>query len=168
MSKLLWTILLLAILTAASAQTYGAWGLYRNMDPITDENRSFVFADATEYPGYSRLAAVVIRCSSAAWHSTGVEVFFDADTYLGSKDDYPFVYRVDRREPVNGRGNASTSNEGVFFQQSAVPGFLRDLVTGSSLVFRVSAFDGPLTYTVPVNGLNDALYALGCYKGPAL
>lgn len=168
MNKLLGVFLLVTLTTTTMAQHYGGWALNRNTDPITDENRSFIYAQATDFPGYASTSALVVRCSSDAYYPHGVSVYFVTDKYLGSEDYYRVVYRIDKREPVTERWSSSTDNEAVFLPVGEAPAFLAALTTGSEFVFRVTAFDEDYTYTLPIAGFNDALYALGCYTGPAL
>lgn len=105
---------------------------------------------------------------AAPLRTTGVEVFFAADTFLGIDDFYPIVYRVDRGEPVRDRWSASTNNRAAFIPPGKEVEFLSAVMSGSELIFRITAYSQDYTFTVPIHGLNDALYALGCYKGPPL
>lgn len=167
MRKLLGVLLLAGALMTAFGQTFearhGSWSLLRDVDLITDENRSGIMGDVTEYPGYSRGAGMVIRCRQGAPY--GVEVYFFADQYLGSRASYPVVYRVDGGQPVNASWLKSTTNESVFAPDQAVEGIINDLLDGARLVFRVTSFSGPETYVQPIDGLREALIALGCYTG---
>jgi len=169
MRKILGVILLMGFAMLASAQTtLGAWTLLESIDAITDENKSAIGALASDYPSLARNSALVIRCSSSSLRPTGVEVFFAASRYLGSDDFYPIIYRIDRGEPVSDRWSASTNKEAAFIPAEKEVEFLSAIMSGSELIFRITGYSQDYTYTVPIHGLNDALYALGCYKGPAL
>jgi len=168
MRKLVGMLLIAGFTMLASAQTYGAWEISKKVDLITDENSSFIAALATDYPSLARYSAIVVRCTDNAFSPNGIEVFFAADRYLGIEDYHSVIYRVDRGEPVSGRWSASTSNEAVFLPTSDEAEFLSAINAGSELIIRVSGYSQDYTYVVPIHGFNDALYALGCYKGPAL
>lgn len=144
------------------------WDLTARIDPITDENTSFIGVFASDYPSLARYSALVLRCTSDPYESSGVEIYFAADRYLGIEDYYSVTYRVEKSEPVSSRWSAATNNEAAFLPTSRHADFLSAINKGSELVVRISGYSQDYTYVLPLNGFNDALYALGCYKGPAL
>lgn len=187
MNRLLGTLLVLALASTAATQDYGSWHLTSKFDPITDENQSLLAAggflheattladlvlEATDPDAAAYFkGTLVVRCSNDSFHPTGLEPYFiTRGKDLGDKTAYEFTYRVDKREPITTQGNPSTDHKAVFFLQADIPDLLRELMVGSELVFRVTAVDPyeVLTYTGPIDGFNDGLAALGCYKGPAI
>lgn len=162
--KQVWIICALVVSGLAFAQSqFGDWLYSENIDLITDENTSFIYTLATDYPGYARASGLAIRCS--AYGAFGVEVFFNADRYLGSDSSRSVTYRFDSGTPVSQSWASSTSNEAAFMYDHMIPGFLSALNRADQLVFRIASFNNSYTYVVPVKGLNDALYRLGCYAG---
>lgn len=168
MRKLVGILLLVGFAMLANAQSYGAWTAEKKIDLITDENSSIMVAQATDYPSLARYSALAVRCTSSPLETYGVEVFFAADKYLGIEDYYSVVFRVDKGEPVYMRWSASTNHEAAFLPTNETPRFLSAIKSGSELIFRISGYSQDYTYVVPVRGFNDALFALGCYKGPPL
>lgn len=158
-------IALIAMFTLGSfvfAQArFGAWEYFANVDLITDEDTSFIDALASEYPEYARLSGLVVRCSSMM--SNGVDVFFVADRYLGSNSEV--TYRFDSGEPISETWLRSEDRESLFIPDRQVAAFLSALNASEQFIFRVSGPTRTYTYVVPVHGLNDAMFRLGCYTG---
>lgn len=158
-------VLAVALAFLASAQEpvqLGDWVFFEKVDPITDENTSFAAAPASDSPSYYE-GLFFVRC--APGFDMGVEVFFDADQYLGIDDFYPVVYRIDGGEPQNSRWSISTNGTSVFTPELEIPRIFAALMGASEFVFRVQGYDGPQTYIVPVSGLREVLDALNCYTG---
>jgi len=163
-------IVVLAVLIGAmtvNAQLYGLWRYDEDIDPITDENTSAISRLSTTWPHDYKNSGLVVRCGTASYHSSGVEVYFAAGTDLGSDFFYDFVYRVDKHEPVSLRGSASVSEDAIFFREKDIPDLITALIDGSNFVFRTEDAEGDeITYELPLTGFDEALQALGCYKEP--
>lgn len=143
---------------------FGDWLYVEQIDLITDENTSFIVAEASDYPSLARASGVLIRCEASM--PDGVDVLLVADRYLGhSAEAERVTYRFDRAEPVTERWIPSTSRKTLFAPDRVASGFLSQMNAAEQVVFRVSSTSETLTYVVPVAGFNDALYRLGCYTG---
>jgi len=167
MNKFVGTLLvaLVALGSAAFAQdtTVGDWLYIENADRFTDENNSFIVAPASDYPSYYDLSGLIIRCAGAKQY--GVDIFFDADQYLGSDDYFSLVYRIDREPSVPGSWGASVSGKAVFVPNGQIPVLIQRLQAASEFAIRIETRWGSETYVVPVSGLRGAVAQLGCYTG---
>lgn len=164
MKKLLLLVSLSLGSVGFAQELFGDWIYIEDIDLITDENTSFIVADASDYPSLARYSGVVIRCDASM--SNGVEVFLSADRYLGRSAGSDLVtYRFDRDDPITETWFPSTDREALFAPDRVISGFLSRLNNAEQLVFRVSSTSETFTYVVPVAGFNDALYRLGCYTG---
>lgn len=166
MKQALWTALVVvtAVASTAIAQEtmVGDWILVPRLDLITDENTSLIIAEATTYPSNAEYAALIVRCDDSI---DSVEVYFNADKYLGSDDIYDVVFRIDGGTPVPGQWSASTDSLAAFAPYYMVPLVIRMLLDSQELVFRISAYSTDYTYVVPIGGMREAMQALGCYPG---
>lgn len=147
----------------AQMSSIGDWIHNPNIDLITDEDRSVLIAEATTYPSYANYAALIIRCDAQARH--GIEIYLNADKYLGSDDAYNVIYRVDGGTPLRGRWGTSTDHEAAFAPELGVSGVINNLLDGQELIFRITAYSSDYTYVLPIAGLRPALQKLGCYTG---
>lgn len=152
--------------TVALAQftPIGDWLHNENIDLITDEDKSIIVAESSEYPGYAQYSGVVIRC--ADYLPLGVELYFNADRYLGSGDRYDVIYRIDGGQPISDRWSSSTDSEAAFAPLGAIEPLISSLLDSREMIFRVSTRTANYTYVVPTSGLREAISALGCYTGP--
>jgi len=155
-------VVVLSVATAPAPRMLGKWFYNERLDPITDENRSFLFAPAIEGPLYTE-GALFVRCDAS--RDAGIEVFFAADTYLGIDDRFVVVYRIDDQEPLTSLWNSSTDSTAVFAPSFDASSLAQGLMEASRLAIRIQGFDGPLTYIVSVDGFRGALDTLGCYTG---
>lgn len=167
MQRLFVALLFCGLTMNASAQMYGAWELAKSVDPITDENSSFIAVLSERHPPGADISGIVFRCDLYMPH--GVRMVFKADRYLGDEALFPVIYRIDSRDPVSTAWDASLDRTALSLHPSRVietDELFAGLETGSTLVIRISASTEIVTYTMPIHGLLGALRALECYRSP--
>lgn len=167
MNKIVGTLLLALVFLGSGAfaqmSAIGDWIHNPNIDLITDEDTSVLIAEATTHPAYADYAALIIRCDALSRY--GVEIYLNADKYLGSDDGYDVIYRVDGGTPLRGRWGTSTDHEAAFAPNLGVSGVINNLLDSQELIFRITAYSSDYTYVIPIAGLRPALLKLGCYTG---
>lgn len=144
------------LITVGATPSLRSWIYIERTDPITDANTSYISTSGSSLTLY-------VRCSTSA---IGVDVYITQNRHLGIQNSYAVTYRVDERDPVTARWDASASYQAAFARASHVPDLFRELAAGSEAIFRISAFDGDRTYRrVRLEGFQVALDKLGCYTG---
>lgn len=162
-----WTVmLLLSVMSWAVGQDamYGSWSVVWRVDPISDENSSYIGVFASEHPTLADRSMLAVRCTVGLPHS--VEIFVAADSYLTNADTVRVDYRFDDREAhVGARWSTSVAGTGAFLFPGQVAAFVQEALASNELVWRVYDYrDSPFLYRFSLDGFNDALAALGCYE----
>jgi len=146
------------------------WVLRRQIDSITDEDRSYILSPAIRYPSpLNDDAYLMIRCSSTdPTASDGIVLIINADDYLGSRD-LPVDWRFDDRSAVlRQQWRASTKGTAVF-NLSYKTQFIIQMLGAETLTARLYDYRGVGNdYVFRVDGTREALSLLGCYRGSAL
>jgi hypothetical protein len=140
----------------------GDWGHKKDLDPISDEDRSMAVTLPTELDT-SRATMLAIKCES-----NGFGVFYVWGKYfIGDRDDEVLVdWRVGKGEPVEDSfwHLVPGSHESAFMPESQESKFLREAMVGSKVVFRVTdPRDGDTKLdTFSLKGFSDAISHLPC------
>lgn len=146
------------LITVQATPSLRSWRYTERKDPITDADTSYIRAGSSSLYLY-------IRCSAS---SDGVDVYVTQDRHLGIQNSYPVTYRVDSRDAITARWDASANYQAAFARTANVPALFQELAAGSEATFRIGAFDGDRTYrAISIEGFRPALDKLGCYTGPA-
>jgi hypothetical protein len=164
----------LCFLVWAQREVIGAWTVFREFDPITDGNTSWMYIDAWDQPvgvtpGGS---ALVVRCNEAS----GLDVYVSLDldqARLTPNEYYNATYRMDRGDTHEVRGHASTDGRGLFLAYSDFGTFVAEAKAASNFAIRIWDDEGEaLTYQMDISGFAEAYAYAGfgdtCLDAPDL
>lgn len=145
-----------AVCLAQDPPTVGAFTVMASKDPMSDEDRSGIFAtsDGNTIFGF--------RCLS-----DGLNVVFGFGKYfMGDNDRVPVIYRFPPAEAAKvQQWPISTNNQNSFMPMGTVKEFTKEALTSQTVVFRATDRDGDqVTAQFKLDGLADALKRLSCYK----
>lgn len=142
----------------AQDREIGAWGISLDIDPMTDQNSSAMWAPAWDNPtiGFDEAVGVLfIRCGPY-----NIDVFFalDLERRLLESDTYmDATFRIDKGPVQTSSGYSSSNGGAYFFDDAEIPKLFRDLQGASNFVFRIQDKDGSMrTYQTRVNGFAEA------------
>ena len=148
---------------AAAQQSIGSFMVVRNVDAITDVDRSVVGTPALD--SGDRTSLLVWRCME-----DGLNVVYDWDKYFGGDDDDDvlLVWRFDRDpawEPEYAR-LFTDGNKSAWLRMGTVESFTRAAVKAGRVVVRVTdpLDDETITDTFELDGLRTALGELTCAR----
>lgn len=151
---------------AASLQSFGDWFFEEIIDPITDENQSFIRARGRALDGGASVIDIelVIRCTDVGGSSLsyGVEVFLFSFNHFFDQNA-PVVYRVDKHQPVERTWDRATNGRGLFNFSTYNRDLINAMLHGEELVIRISDGTSELTYGFSLEGFGAALEAKSCY-----
>lgn len=148
---------------AAAQQSIGSFTLVRDLDAITDVDRSAIGTPALD--SGDRTSVLVWRCME-----DGLNVVYDWDKYFGGDDDDDvlFVWRFDKNpawDPEYAR-LFTDGNTSAWIRMSTVESFTRAAVKAGRVVIRVTdpLDDETITDTFELEGLRAALGELTCAR----
>ena len=159
----------------AQRETIGAWTVFREFDPITDGNTSWMYVAAWDQPVEVGVndSSLVVRCSEADGF-LDVYVILDLDqARLAPNEHYNATYRMGKGELHEVRGHASTTGEALFLADSDFGIFVAEAVTASNFAIRIWDDEGEaLTYQMDISGFAEAYAHTGfgdtCLGAPDL
>lgn len=145
-------------LHAQASATYGSFSLEVDKDPMSDADRSGLYA-GTDRDG--------IRQPLLGWRcmEDGLNVMYMWDKYfIGSDDEVEVMFRFDT-SPASPfmSWTVSTDHKAGFAPMSMVTEFTRQAIAGGRLTLRVRDSDGEvLTDSFSLSGLGQGLPHLSC------
>ncbi|GHF65214.1 hypothetical protein GCM10017781_46190 [Deinococcus metalli] len=151
--------LLTAPAVAQSFEHFGDFTYYPKIDPMTDENRSYIISDGIEDAD----ASLFFGCQDGR-----LKIYYDPSDYIGITDDsYTVVYRFDKQNmsaPVE--WGVSTTGDAVFLPAGRITGFVRAAKAAKTIILRVFDYNGTaITRSFGLRGLTTALNKLPCARG---
>ena len=154
------TILLTTLIGQSHAQTFGAFQFQKEVDPITDTDRSVIVTAGTRLHS-SRMALLGWRCLADGLSMS----WMYGKRLLGSGGAITVQYRFDRGKAAPQRSWLLTTNhEGVSLPMKRVAAFTKQAVGSKTLALQVTDRNGEqLTDVFKLDGLTDALQMLPCY-----
>ena len=140
-------------------ETVGAWRVFRELDPITDENTSWMYVDAWDSPVGIEYSPLYVQCGDGFFK---VYVNLDLDqARLTPNEYYNATYRMDKGELHEVRGFSSTDGRGLFlvaypFVGAPVP-LVEEAVGTKNFAIRIWDDEGEaLTYQMDISGFSEA------------
>ncbi len=155
-------LLLLSAACMVQAQSHGDFTYSANVDPFTDEDRSFVSTASNTGDG---------RDASLAWMcmEDGLNVVYHHGKYLGGDEDDEVLvrYRIDSGTPYGPQyWGMLQGHEGTWMPMSEISAFTRQARVGGTVIFEVvDPLDGErLRDSFSLAGLGQAVARLGCAR----
>lgn len=143
----------------------GAFRLESRRDPMSDEERSFIYAEALGTPARSlRPAAAIWRCQGA-----DLEFVIGAADFLTTSDPVTVQWRLDDRPPEPPRAwPVSTEGTAVFASDADRIAITEQAAKSERLRVRLTDFRGTHhDYEFGLAGLETALASLECSLAPS-
>lgn len=153
-------LLVLAILnTGLALETVGSFTYIEHVDPMTDEDSSFISTLALDDGRRFRTPNLAWRCYEGA-----VQIVFSAEEFLGIEPPVPVRYRFDKNEPsAIQRWGILVDNTSAWIGLHNVPPFTAQALAASQVVMQATAYDQMVhTSTFNLEGLAEALSRLSC------
>lgn len=132
----------------------GNFSYFREIDKITDEDTSFIVAEANEGNG-----ELTWRCLD---NSLYIYVVPEESTF--SEESYSVAFRFDKEDSGTLDGwLPSSDKEALFVASEYIDWFTIESSTRNQIIIRTMGDNGkPVTSTYKLNGLKDSLKKLSC------
>lgn len=133
----------------------GSFEFYRQADPITDDNRSLIAADALEDNGF-----LAWKCQEGL-----LQVYISQPgQYYSADGSFTVALRFDKNKAVDLEDwSASTDKKALFMDLGEVKEFTTSALKSSQIVLRTKdSSDETILSTFKLNGLETSLKKLDC------